>query len=295
MRWFVLGLIVQSVLLAATGERLRVVAGAVALIVLLAHVRMRPSRRQVMLSRALTMAAVLGITGYRAASGRDLYHQNPGLTARVQAIGSGPYSLGQASSQNGTSPGLVTEVTVRMDGNAFAGGVLQAMSFGRLVPGVGPVFKSVLIAVPSFVWSSKLVYLTGPSPVWTETYDFGLRATNYVPTLLALYIGFIGPYWLMIFLAVIGILCGWGEPWLFRRFTAVRTVVLAAVVEVVFKYEQGLPGMLVALRAVVVLALAVKLIEVAKREASRPSGKLARSYPDLLITKSYQPGSGGRR
>ena len=129
--------------------------------------------------------------------------------------------------------------------------------------------------------------------MWTETYDFGLRATNYVPTLLALYIGFIGPYWLMIFLAVIGVFCGWGERWLFRRFTAVRTVVLAAVVEVAFKYEQGLPGMLVALRTVVVLALAVKLIEVAKRGTNRSSGKFARSHPDLLTAKSYQPGSGG--
>ena len=152
-----------------------------------------------------------------------------------------------------------------MDGNAFAGGVLQAMSFGHPALGARPVVKSVLIAVPSFMWPSKLSYLTGPSPVWAETYDFGLRATNYVPTLLALYIGFIGPYWLMIFLAVIGVLCGWGERWLFRRFTAARTVVLAAVVEVAFKYEQGLPGMLVALRTVVVLALAVKLIEVSKK------------------------------
>ena len=68
MKWFVPGLIVQSVLLAAAGERLPVVAGAVALIVLLAHVGMRPSRRQVMLSLALTMATVLGITGYRGVS-----------------------------------------------------------------------------------------------------------------------------------------------------------------------------------------------------------------------------------
>ena len=60
------------------------------------------------------------------------------------------------------------------------------------------------------------------------------------------------------------------------------------------RYEEGLPGMLVELRTVVVLALAVKLIEVAKREASRPSGMLARSHPDLLITRSYLPGSGGR-
>ena len=154
------------------------------------------------------------------------------------------------------------------------------MSFGHPVLGVVPVEKSVLIIVPSFAWSSKLTYISRINPAWTETYAFGLQRINLVPTLLGLYIGFLGSYWLAGFAAIIGALCGWGERWLFRRFTPVRVVVMAICIQVVFKYEQGLPGILVTLRTAVVLAIAVKIIEaVQHRGAGRVQGEDGVTYP----------------
>jgi hypothetical protein len=135
------------------------------------------------------------------------------------------------------------------------------MSFGHPALGVAPVAKYTLVVIPSFAWPSKLKYISRTNPAWTETYAFGLQRINLVPTFLGLYFGFLGPYWLMVFLAIMGTLSGWGERWLFRRYTAVRVVAMATAVQAVFKYEQGLPGILVTLRTAVVLAIAVKVVE----------------------------------
>jgi hypothetical protein len=271
MKWFVTILITQSVFLAAAGERFPIIAGFVTLLLLLSHVGLRPSRRQVLITLALTVMTVLGITGYRTASGRGLYHQDSGLISRAQAIGSGFYSLIHDSNQKNTFTGLVGQVTARFDGDSFAGGILQSMSFGHPALGATPVAKYTLIVIPSFAWPSKLTYISRANPAWTETYAFGLQRINLVPTFLGLYFGFLGPYWLMVFLAIMGTLSGWGERWLFRRYTAVRVVTMATAVQVVFKYEQGLPGILVTLRTAVVLAIAVKIIEVVRGRVRKPA------------------------
>lgn len=273
MKWFIAAIILQSVLLAAAGERFPVIADIVTLLVLLSMVGLRPSRRQVWITVALTVVAVLGLTGYRAATGRMLYHQNSGLMSRAAALGTGLYELAHSPSERDTPVGLVGQVTSRFDGDSFAGGILQDMSFGRPVLGVVPVEKSVLIVIPSFVWSSKMTYISRTNPAWTETYAFGLQRINLVPTLLGLYIGFLGSYWLVGFAAVIGALCGWGERWLFRQFTPVRVVVMATCVQMVFKYEQGLPGILVTLRTAAVLAIAAKIVEAVQ---DRNAGRLQR-------------------
>jgi hypothetical protein len=269
MRWFILTLTVQSIALAGAGERLPIIVGAVELIVLLANVGLRPSRRQVSVTLALTVLAVLGITGYRAGHGRALYYQNSGINARIEAVGSGLYALVHASDPTHTSPGLIAQAATRFDGNAFAGGVIQGMRAGDPVLGVTPVAESVLIAVPSIVWPAKLSHSANLVPGTAEIEAFHLRKINYLSTLLGLYVGFVGPYWTVALLAVIGALCGWGERWLFRSISPVRLVVLAAALQASLSYEKALPGMLVALRTAVVLAVAVRLAEVVRVRSER--------------------------
>jgi hypothetical protein len=269
MRWFVLTLAAQSIALAGAGERLPIVVGAVELLVLLANVGLRPSRRQVSVTLVLTVLAVLGITGYRAGHGRALYYQNSGLDARVAAVGSGLYALVHASDPTHTSPGLIAQAATRFDGNAFAGGVIQGMRAGDPTLGAAPVAESLLIAVPSIIWPAKLSHSADLVPGTAEIEDFHLRKINYLSTLLGLYIGFAGPYWTIVILAVLGLLCGWGERWLFRSMSPVRLVVLAAAVQASLSYEKALPGMLVALRTAVVLAAAVALVEVMQVRADR--------------------------
>ena len=174
MRWFVPVLVVQSVLLAATGERLPVVTGIVVLVSLLARVDRRPTRRQVMMTLSLTVVAILGITGYRAVSGHDLYRQDASLAARSKAIGVGLYALTHTSDQNGTGAGLVAQIAVRFDGNAFAGDVMQGFSERYTPLGLAPVLQSTLVVVPSAAWSSKLAH-PALNPALTEFNYFGIQ------------------------------------------------------------------------------------------------------------------------
>jgi hypothetical protein len=259
MRWFVLALAVQSIVLAGAGERLPLIAGAVALLILLANVGLRPSRRQVSVTVALTVLAVLGITGYRAGHGRTLYYQNSGINARIAAAGSGLYALVHTSDPTHANPGLIAQAAIRFDGNAFAGGVIQGMREGDPTLGAAPLAGSAFIVVPSIIWPSKLSHSADLNPGAAEIEDFHLREINYLPTFLGLDVGLVGPYWTVVLLAAIGALCGWGERWLFRSISSVRLVVLAAAVQASMSYEKGLPGMLVALRTAVVLAAAVWL------------------------------------
>ena len=261
MRWFVCVLFAQSILLAAAGERLPLVIGGVELLVLLGQAGLRPTRRQVSVTLMLVVLSVLGITGYRATSGRQLYYQNSGVGARVAAVGSGLYTLTHASNSTDSGPGLIAQAATRFDGNAFAGGIIQAIHFGDPTIGSLQVGETTLLAIPHAMWPSKLSHSAVQSPALDEINSFHLQSINFLPTMPGLYIGFVGPYLLLPLLAIIGLLFGFWERLLFRRSSPIRLVVLAAAVQAALVYEKGLPGMLVALRIAVVLAASVWLFE----------------------------------
>jgi hypothetical protein len=110
------------------------------------------------------------------------------------------------------------------------------------------------------VWPSKLAQ-PGLNPTLTELDDFGLRQVNFLPGLAGIYMGFLSPFWLALFLALLGLLCGLGERFLFRRCTSARLVLLAGTVCCALEYEAGLPAMLTVLRAAVVIAAVLKAAE----------------------------------
>lgn len=264
IRLFVPVIIAQLALLAATGERAPLLMGLIATLVLLSYVGLRPSGRQVGLIIGLSVVTILGLTGYRTVSGRGIYQQNTSLSARVESIRSGLYTLVHASNSNNTSPGLVAQVAGRLDGNAFAGDVIQSLDSGHMTLGAAPVWESALVVIPSAVWPSKLAHAE-INPMLPEFEAFGIQPgigtwAGPIPTFSGLYIGDVGPYGDVVFMAFMGLLFGFGEIWLFRRFTAARIAMLAATVQAALSYEAGLPAMLVALRTGIILAIAVWLI-----------------------------------
>ena len=186
------------------------------------------------------MVTILAITGVRAEYGRTVYYTDSGLGSRVAVLGGGITSL------NGS--GLIGETAIRLDGVDFAGGILQAEALGYPRLSAWAVPKSLLLIVPSAVWPSKLAQ-GGLNPGLTELDDFGLPKVNLLPGLAGIYIGFLSPFWLALFLALIGLLCGIGERFLFRRCTPARLVLLTGAVSCALAYEKGLPGMLAVLRA----------------------------------------------
>ena len=71
VRWFIPVLIVQSLVLAAAGERIPVITDAITLILMLLLAGSRPSGRQLRGASALTLVAILAITGLRVEQGRS--------------------------------------------------------------------------------------------------------------------------------------------------------------------------------------------------------------------------------
>jgi hypothetical protein len=261
-------LMAQSLLLAAAGERLPVIIAAIALGVLLARAGVRPQRRQVLAALALTLIAGLAITGLRAQQGRAVFVQDSGLGTRLTALGSGLTSAG--TTPKGT-PGLLAQAAVRLDGADFAGAILQAEHLGQpRMPAIA-VPASLLLAVPSALWPSKLAHSAGLNPVPAEISDFGLQQVNFLPGLPGMYAGFLTWPWTIVLLGVLGLLSGLAERWLLRSWTPARAVLLAGAVTAALSFEQGLPSMVINLRAAAVLALAVKSIQAlrARRPASR--------------------------
>ena len=271
-RWFLPVLIVQSLVLAAAGERTPVIMDAITVIVLLLHVGIRLPLGQLLAAGALTVAAILAISGSRMQLGRELFYVDSGAGARATALGSGLSSLySQVPTQPG--PGLIAQAAIRLDGPAFAGGILQAEHLGQ--PRVSAVWVpgSLLVAVPSALWPSKLQHGGDLSPQQLEIDDFGLRQINFLPTFPGIYAGFLSVPWLVLLLAFLGVVAGRGEQWLLRCYTPARLVLLAWAVSAALRYEGGLPTMIVALRAAVVIVAAVKVTEAVRaRKARRHAG-----------------------
>ena len=254
-RWFIPILTGQSVILAAAGERTPVLADAIVLIVLTCHAGMRPSGRQLRVAAAVAVLAALAITGVRELGKRGLYVQDSSLGTRLSGLATGLEALPGQPAQGG--PGQLAQAVIRVDGVAFAGAVMQAESFGQPRLSAAYIPESLLLVVPSALWPAKLTHAGAVNPGALEIEDFGLQNTNFLSGLPGLYVGFL-PSWLLIgFLALLGVLCGVAEAWLFRSHSVPGFILMAGSVIAALSYEQGLPGMLTALRSAVAIAVVV--------------------------------------
>ena len=178
----------------------------------------------------------MAITTARADYGRSVYRTDTGLGARVSVLAGGITALGaspsqsQSQSQQNDSPGLLAQAAVRLEGNSFTAGILQARSMG--VPGLSAsyILESLLDLVPRSLWPSKLTRGKALNPELLEIDDFGLQPVNFLPGLPGLYAGFLPPAWLVLFMAALGFACGYGEKQLLRSATPARIVLLAGAV-----------------------------------------------------------------
>jgi hypothetical protein len=298
-RWFLLILIIQSVVLAVAGERTPVLIDAAALIVMLLFAGLRVPVPQLAATAVLTVLIVLSISGVRVQQNRNLYYQDSGVSSRVSALAGGLSAAG--GSQGGTdAPGLLTQFAIRISSVDFGGAILQAISEGqpRLSPAYVP--ESLLLAVPSFIWPTKLNREVALDPALSQLNAFGLQDTNFIPGLPGLYIGFLAPTWLIALFGLLGATFGWFERWLLRERTPARLVLLGGAVTVALGLEAGLPGMLVQMRAAVALALVVYVVQVVRGRARPPSSRFSRAalgraaMPRLTVTQGPRRSDGER-
>jgi hypothetical protein len=269
-RWFLPVLVIQSAVLAAAGERTPVLTDAIALILVLTFAGRRPRTRQIWGAGVIALVAIIAITGLRVQQGRSVFYTNSGLSARLSALGDGLTSFAGPPVAGPATPGLLAQAATRLDGVDFTAGILQSVHLGQPRLPASYAAQSLLIVVPSSLWSSKLSRGT-LNPALLETGNFGLQPVNFLPTMSGLYAGYLSPPWLLAFLAFLGLACGRAERRLFRCCTPARLVFLAGAVMAALEFESGLPGMLVQLRSAAVIAVAVKVTEVLRRRHASPA------------------------
>ena len=266
VRWFLPVLVVQSVLLALAGERTPVLMDALALIIVLLYVGIRPSRRQFAIATLLAIVTVYAISGVRAEQGRTIFYSNSGLMSRVTALGDGLVGGGSPGSPGSPGagpalPGFVAQFASRESGVDFAGAILQSMSEGQPRLSASYVPESLLLTVPSFLWTTKLDRSLALNPAQLQINDFGLQQINYIPGMVGTYIGMLSLPELLILFGLLGLAFGWFERWLLRECTPARVILLAGAISSALWYEAGLPVMLVQMRAAAVLAVMAKVVE----------------------------------
>jgi hypothetical protein len=280
-RWFLPVLITQSLLLALAGERTPILMDGLALIVVLTFIGIRLPRRQLLAAALLTVMALLAINGVRVQQGRGIFYTNSGLGSRISALGNGLFGGSPAS--DAAMPGVVAQFASREAGVDFAGSILQSMSEGQPRLSASYVPKSLLLAVPSFLWTSKLALGTGIDPAQLQIDDFGLQQINYIPGMVGLYIGMLSFPWLLLLFFFLGLVFGRFERWLLRECTPARVILLAGAIASALLYDAGLPTILVQMRAAAALALVAKYAELvlpgATRRAARAHLHTARDVP----------------
>ena len=272
-RWFFPALAGQSLLLAVAGERTPILMDGLALVIVPVFAGIRVPRRQVVAAGVLAGVVILAISGVRSEQGRGIFYANSGVGSRVAALGDGLLG-GTPAAGIPAQPGLVTQFATREAGVDFAGGILQSMHMGQPRLGAGYVPESLLEAVPSFLWGSKLGLGTGINPAQLQINAFGLQQINFIPGMVGTYIGMLSFPWLLLFFFGLGLVFGRFERWLLRECTPVRVVLLAGAISSALLYEAGLPTMLVQMRAAAALAVAAKCAELLlygtrRRRASR--------------------------
>jgi hypothetical protein len=258
-RWLLPVLIVQSLVLALAGERTPILMDGLALIIVLIFAGIRIPRRQLLAAALLAVVAVLAINGVRVQQGRDIFYTNSGLGSRMSALGSGLF--GGSSVSDAPMPGLVAQFASREAGVDFAGSILQSMSEGQPRLSASYVPESLLLAVPSFLWKSKLTLGVGINPAQLQIDDFGLQQINYIPSMVGTYIGMLSFPWLFLLFCFLGFVFGRFERWLLRECTPARIILLAGAIASALLYEAGLPTMVVQMRAAAALALVAKCAE----------------------------------
>jgi hypothetical protein len=119
----------------------------------------------------------------------------------------------------------------------FAGAILQSISWGRPRLSAGYVPESLLLAVPRFLWNSKLALGTGMDPAQLQIDDFGLQQINYIPGMVGTSIGMLSLPELLLLLSVLGIVFGRLERWLLRECTPARVILLAGAITTALLYD----------------------------------------------------------
>ncbi|MGH3345158.1 MAG: hypothetical protein ACRDPK_20270 [Carbonactinosporaceae bacterium] len=254
-RWLIPAVAGQSLILATTGQRLEIVAGGVMIVFLLHRTGMTPSMRSIMSAACIISILFLSLVSIRENQGREIFRANNGFEARAGAV------LAGINSSPGDIANLIGQTGIRLDCNSFAGVMQRGLEEGNPPLGTPEMLRLFSIAVPSVMYPGKHESQISSAKVNLLPERFRFPAEDYLPGSIGLYLGFLGPWGLCLFMAILGMLLAMGENWLLRSLTTPRFLILASGLEGVIFFEQGLTRLLTSLRAGLALAVLAFVVQ----------------------------------
>lgn len=276
-KWTLPALGVQSVLMAAAGQRLEIIVGAITVCVLLNIIGHRPKARQLLAAATVGTLLILAIGTVRATAGREVFYSNTGISERVEAVTS---ALLQDGIQTNTGESYIAQAAARLDSNELGGYVIRGLESGTKPLGWPAATKTLEVVVPSVVNPNKLAESGTVYSAKNQIRDHYERSSvDTLPGHFGLYLGFLGPWGLLVLLGGVGVMFAIAERWLFQRVTAARLVWLTLLLLGVLFYEKGFTSLLTLLRYGVPLAAAAWFLQkwhpiVTPTMSFRPSGTL---------------------
>lgn len=244
---------VQSLLMAAVGQRLEIIISAVTVIVLLSLIGIRPRARQLIAASLIGTFLVLTIGTVRATAGREVFYSDTGIAERISVVAS---ALARDGIETSTGDSYIAQAAARLDANELSGYVMRGLESGQKPIGWGGVARSLEVVIPSALNPDKLANNGTDLSAKEEIREqFGRPSLDTLPGHFGLYLGFVGPWGLLVLLAGVGITFAFAERWLFRRLSAARLIWFALLLLGALFYEKGFPSMLALLRYGIPLGL----------------------------------------
>lgn len=292
-RW-IPAIFIQSVIMAAAGQRLEIVVAALTVSALAGRLEIKPSKKQVSVIAAIGLLGLLAISATRAQEGRGVFQSNSGFGARASAL---IYGLTHPTVQKVHGGTPLAELGLRLDSNSYSGGIMKAFESDRLEPlgWEGPQ-SSVITMLPSFMDPSKVADLQrlDYTPKNQARDQLGLAQVDYPEGAVNTYLGNFGPAMNIAFDLFIGVVLALLDIVVCRRVTTWRLVGYLLVLQSALFFERGIDQYLVTLRSFLVFAAGLWLFATISR-ALDPDEKwaLTRSFRELAYPGSRTAAEGG--
>ncbi|MDO9556273.1 MAG: hypothetical protein Q7J82_01650 [Coriobacteriia bacterium] len=251
-RSFIPAVAVQSVIVAACGQRLEVLLATVVICMMVTAFTVAPTKRQLITVFLISSLLVVSITSVRAESDRVLFNSDTGLFQRVAGMGTALFDV--TTVEGRAERGMLAQVTERFDANEWAGAVMHGLDTQEPMGGLGGVFTSLGLAVPTIINHSKLESgLSVLNNKWAQVYYFHLVPVDHLPGHFGLWLGLVGPWIYLPLMGVFGFAFAKLEKWTLRKASAARIILFVLLAVGALFYERGIPSMFVVLRYGIVL------------------------------------------
>jgi hypothetical protein len=290
-------LVLQSVVLALSGERAVIAIAAVLLVAVLSKFGVHSSRKQLVTGLLLLLVFGWVITSARAAEGR--FATTAGSTIRLQFIGEGIRHLTSAQ----TREQIAFTLGSRLDGNSFGALELQALHSGSSPVGLTPLKNDLLLALPSFLNPNKdsedvgtrveKVYVEEHLPIY-ELEQPGNTYEDIVPTQLGGLTGIIGPQFMLVVSFLLGLGFAGADRWLRRERGPMRTLIFIGLLGCVLDYEGSWDEYTTTARGILLLLIIVGALVGLRALARRglgPAGRLSQN--PVVALQSFMPNQSG--